>query len=191
MIRVDELGPESEELISVAEIHTSSLDTSIMSLRGSRTIASFYRFLISRGHILYVVREDNKILGGLFMQISGQEPVSMRLLLIKPQTWLVPAFRMGPVKFTSAARDMVRLRRLTAKLPPHNYITSLFIDLKHRNLGIGSLLLQHAISASRFRGVGLGVDTYKSNDAANSLYRRHGMVTHYETSKSRVYFLNR
>ncbi len=174
----------SSYLDAAARLHETCLRDTVTSARGQRNIQYSYNHLTHHGHTVYVLTEEETVVGGLAVVASNRRYSPLALLLHRPESWILAIRRLGFSDLFSKLRDLLAVRRQARTLKNHDYIVALFVDEGVRRQGLARQLLERAINDSSARGVGLAVDTALSNVAAQTLYASLGFVGHSRTSRS-------
>ena len=174
----------SSYLNAAARLHEMCLRDTVTSARGQRNIQYSYNHLTHHGHTVYVLTEEETVVGGLVVVASNRRYSPLALLLHRPESWILAIRRLGFSDLFSKLRDLLAVRRQARTLKYHDYIVALFVDEGVRRQGLARQLLERAINDSSARGAGLAVDTALSNVAAQTLYASLGFVGRSRTSSS-------
>jgi len=185
--RIEIAGPNSRHLEAAARLHCASLTETLTSTRGEQVLRFSYRHLARSGHPIYVVIEDDRVIGGLVVLSSSHHHSSPAVLLYQPTSWFRALRELGMTDFVGKFLDLLQVRRRARLLNNHDYIIAIYIDEGQRRRGLAGQLLERATGDSSARGVGLAVDTDSSNFAAHALYASFGFVELARTSRSVIY----
>lgn len=162
----------SPHLVAAATLHTLCLPGTITSKRGAGAVAGIYAKLLDDEHSIQLAISQDRVVGGIVVTRSSQHISQRFILLHRPLSWWSALRSLGIASFGLQILDIAQLQRLSKALPPHDYIVAVYVDESFRGIGLGRQLVQRAIDAAGADHVGLAVDTYRTNQIAQQLYRQ-------------------
>lgn len=161
------------ERCQAAILHRQCLDYTLTSHRGLATVAALYQVVQNSNCKIFLAIDDELIAGVIAIRQLGTKIPNFRLLTRNPWTWLRAGRTLGLRRFIREIKESLLIQRMYAKYDNHDHILSLFVSPQFRNEGIGSALLDLAISSARSRNVAICVDTRVDNASAIRLYQSH------------------
>jgi GNAT superfamily N-acetyltransferase len=184
------VGKEAVKLAAAASLHSRCLTDTVSSARGESLLQWSYRYLARRGHPIYVMMQQDQVIGGLVL-LDTKKPYSpIQLLLCQPTSWLRAVRKLGLKSLLNQLWDLLQVKRRARKLINCDYITAVYVDETERRRGRAHQLLTRVIADSQSRGVGVAVDTNLSNHPARQLYASLGFVERGRTKRSVIFVLN-
>lgn len=193
MSQVVQLGlasPKSPQLTQLAMLHRKCLPNTLTSSRGSATIAGLYDYLLKHHHKIHIAMVGGDAVAGLVVLRSGLPVSALSVLTHRPWSWSSSLIRLGPRSVMFHILELVRLRRSSRQLPPHDYITALYVADSARRSGVASELVAIAQQDATRNGHGLAVDTAIENEAAFRFYQSVGFVEKCRTKRSIMFTWN-
>lgn len=185
--RVERVAAGSLLIDTAAQLHVACLAGTLTSARGAPVVAAIYRRLVRDGHSLYLAVEGDTVIGGVMVMLDGKRRATSYTASYRPRSWLSVVRSLGAGASLQQLRDLIQVMRRTGRLARHDYIVALYVDERARRLGVARSLLARATADSSGRGVGVGVDTLRGNDAARRLYESEGFRELATTSRSRIF----
>jgi len=185
--RVERVAAGSLLIDTAAQLHVACLAGTLTSARGAPVVAAIYRRLVRDGHSLYLAVEGDTVIGGVMVMLDGKRRATSYTASYRPWSWLSVVRSLGAGASLQQLRDLIQVMRRTGRLARHDYIVALYVDERARRLGVARSLLTRATADSSGRGVGVGVDTLRGNDAARRLYESEGFRELATTSRSRIF----
>ena len=188
-IDIRQLDIRSHFLSEAAALHVACLPSTLTSKRGCITTQGLYRHLLRHGHTIHLATIENRVVGALVIFRHSCRKSQLFLMLYRPWSWF-NTLRIFEIRNTfQLLQDLYSLQRASRQLTPHDYIAALYVGNSARRLGIASQLIQHAITDTKARSVGIAVDTALTNESAKRLYISLGFVESRRTKISAQFTL--
>lgn len=185
--RVERVTADSPLIDAAARLHVACLAGTLTSARGAPVVAAIYRRLVREGHSLYLAVDGDTVIGGVMVMLAGKGRATSFTARHRPWSWLAVVRSLGVGASLQQLRDLIQVVRRTGRLAPHDYIVALYVDERARRLGVARSVLARTTADSSGRGLGVGVDTLRDNDAARRLYESQGFRELATTSRSRIF----
>lgn len=171
------------EATEISRLHVAGLPDSINSMRGEKSVAWIYRYVLKKKQCVIVAAGAGRIAGVITATDSRRPPSTLTIAAVFPLRWV--ALLLGrPLQLIRLLSDAVSLAHARTRAGDHLYIAALVVEPSRHRSGIGLQLVMEVVQSAKRAGLKVLVDTHRDNEPARRLYEAAGFRQIYETKLS-------